>query len=233
VPPAASADLAVSPPPTSPAAAPAATTASRTTSSDLSDLLAQLGDGTEGDIIDPNAALTDPRDLERPDDVAAVVVESTGAISFDPEFASFGSRAGGWAIDTAITTLALLPGMVLLFAGSGVVRLLAVLLIAVGVGLIAWSYTVAVALSGQWIGNRLMSTTVVNVSNGEFIDQPHAFMRFVVRAIFSPVLFAGFLLALTNNSRRTFHDQAADTIVTRPRRASWSIGDEAAEGQDA
>jgi uncharacterized RDD family membrane protein YckC len=197
----------------------------------LTDLLGQLGDGTEGKGVDPNAPLTDPRDLERPSDVAAVVVESTGAIKFDPEFASFGSRAGGWAIDTAITTLALLPGLVLFFAGSGIGRLLAVLLIGLGLGLVAWSYTVAVAQSGQWIGNRLTSTTVVNVSNGEFIDYPHAFTRFIVRAMFSPIFLAGFVVALTNTSRRTFHDQAAGTIVTRPNRASWSIDDEAAEGQ--
>jgi hypothetical protein len=196
-------------------------------------LLGQLGDGTEVTGIDPNAPLTDPRDLERPSDVAAVVLESTGAINFDPVFASLVSRAGGWAIDTAITTLALLPGLVLLFAGSGIVRLLGVLLIAAGLGLVAWSYTVAVAQSGQWIGNRLMSTTVVNVSNGGFIDQPHAFTRFIVRAMFSPVLFAGFFVALTNTSRRTFHDQAADTVVTRPSRASWSIDDEAVDGQGA
>ena len=199
----------------------------------MSDLLGQLGDGAEVKAVDPNAALTDPRDLERQGDAAAVVVESTGAINFDPAFASFGSRAGGWAIDTAITTLALVPGLVLVFAGSGIVRLLGVLLIAVGLGLVAWSYTMAVAQRGQWIGNRLMSTTVVHVSSGEFIDQPHAFTRFIVRAIFSPIFLAGFALALTSTSRRTFHDQVADSIVTRPSRASWSIDDEAAEGPGA
>ncbi len=203
----------------------------RTTSSDLSDLLGQLAD--EGGAVDPNAPLTDPRDLERPGDVAAVVVKSTGAINFDPEFASFGSRVGGWMIDTIITTLALLPGLALLFAGSGILRLLAVLLLAVGLGVAAWAYAAAIARRGQWFGNRIMSTTVVNVTNGEFVDRPHAFTRFVVRAVFSPILFAGFLLALTNISRRTFHDQVAGTIVTRPSRATWSVGDEGAESDAA
>lgn len=233
-------DTPVPPPPATesattapPASDRAATAESRTTSSDLSDLIEQLGDGTGGQVVDPNAALTDPRDLERPRGVAPVVVESTGAINFDPEFASFGTRAGGWAIDTAVTTLAMLPGLALLFAGSGIVRPLAVLLMAVGFGLVAWWYTVAIAQSGQWIGNRITSTTVVNVSNGELIDRPHAFTRFVVRAAFSPILFAGFIVAVTNTSRRTFHDQVAETVVTRPSRATWSIGNDATDGPKA
>lgn len=193
----------------------------------MSDLVGQLGDGTEGSSFAPDAPLTDPRDVARPD-AQTVVIESTGAIQFDPEFASFASRAGGWAIDTAITTAAMLPGFILLVAGSGVVRLLAILLMAAGLVAVAWSYTVAIARTGQWFGNRVVSTTVVNVSSGAFIDQPRAFTRFVVRALFSPIFFAGFIVAFTNNSRRTFHDQAADTIVTRPRRATWSIDDEAA-----
>lgn len=177
---------------------------------------------------DVAAPLTDPRDLERPKDAAAVVVESTGAINFDPEFASFSARAAGWAIDTVVTTLAMLPGLVLLFTGSGILQLLSIALIAVGLGLVAGLYTVAVARTGQWLGNRITSTTVVNVSNGKLIDRPHAFTRFAVRALISPILFAGFLLALTDTSRRTFHDQAADTVVIRPSRATWSIDDEAA-----
>ena len=202
--------------------------ADRTTSTDLSDLLGRLGDGTEGHMVDLDAPLTDPRDLERPGDPAKVIVASTGAINFDPEFASFASRAGGWAIDTAITTLAMLPGLLLLIGGSGILQVLGAALMVLGLGLVAWSYTAAIARRGQWVGNRVTSTTVVNVSNGELIDRPHAVTRFIVRAVFSPVLFAGFALALTNTSRRTFHDQIADTIVIRPSRATWSIDDEAA-----
>ena len=106
---------------------------------------------------------------------------------------------------------------------DGAVRLLAVPVLLICVAVVAWSYTTSIARSGQWLGNRVTSTTVVRVSSGEFLDQPHAFTRFVARALFSPILAAGFIMALTNTSRRTFHDQLAESIVTRPTRASWSI----------
>lgn len=159
-----------------------------------------------------------------------MVVESTGAINFDPAFASFAARTGGWLIDTAATTAAMLPGLALLVAGSGIIRLLGAVLMAVGLAAAAWSYTTSIARTGQWIGNRITSTTVVSVVNGDMIDRPRAFTRFVVRGAFSPILLAGFALALTNSSRQTFHDQVADTIVVRPSRASWSIDDEAPSG---
>jgi uncharacterized RDD family membrane protein YckC len=223
------------PPPPPPSSRQLPPPAPRITSSDLSDLLGQLGDGTHGTDgthgreVEPSAARSDPRDFERPRAAATAVMESTGTINFDPDLASFASRAGGWMIDTVITTLALLPGLLLLLAGSGIARLLALPLLGLGLVLVAWSYTVAVAQHGQWVGNRLMSTTVVNATNGEFVDRPHAFTRFIVRAVFSPIFFAGFVLAFTNTSRRTFHDQTAETVVIRPRRASWSIDEEGAE----
>ncbi len=40
------------------------------------------------------------------------------------------------------------------------------------------------------------------------------------------ILFFGFLMALGNSQRRTFHDNIAGTVVIRPTRASWSIDDE-------
>lgn len=207
----------------------------RITSSDLRDLLGQLGDGTHGADetrgieVEPSAALSDPRDCERPGPAASVAMEATETSNFDPDLASFASRAAGCVIDTVITTLAVLPGLLLLLAGSGVARLLALPLIWIGLVLVAWSYIAAVAEHGQWVGNRLMSTTVVNATTGEFVDRLHAFTRFVVRAVFSPIFFAGFVLAFTNTSRRTFHGQTAETVVIRPRRASWSIDEEGAE----
>ena len=87
---------------------------------------------------------------------AGVAVESTGAIKFNPEVASFGARAGGWAIDTVITTAAALPGAALLIAGSGIMRWLGGALIVVGFCLTTRLYAIAVSSTGQWIGNRMM-----------------------------------------------------------------------------
>jgi len=46
----------------------------------------------------------------------------------------------------------------------------------------------------------------------------------------SSIFLIGFLVALGNSQRRTFHDNFAGTVVTRPPRATWSIDDEVASG---
>ena len=40
----------------------------------------------------------------------------------------------------------------------------------------------------------------------------------------------GFLVALGNSQRRTFHDNIAGTVVARRPRATWSIDDEVTDG---
>ncbi len=197
--------------------------AGREMPSDLREILAQINEGDVESVPEVGGELTDPRELERPGDRAAVVVESTGAVNFDPEFASFGARAQGALIDHGILSLAVLPGAVVVFKAQGAVKVLGVLLALVGFALVARAYTNAVARSGQWIGNRVAGTKVVNVSNGKLIDRPHALTRFVVRSTFSPIFLGGYLMALTNQSKRTFHDQAAESIVTRPPRETWSL----------
>jgi uncharacterized RDD family membrane protein YckC len=196
---------------------------------DLSDLLDKLGDGTEGYTPDLSDALTDPRDLERPK-TSEVVIESTGAINFRPEFASFGARFVGFAIDMAVTLLAMAPGILLLVFGSGILLVLGVLLALVGYLIAGRAYAKSVAASGQWIGNRVMSTSVVDVSSGRPITSSNAAARFAARSLISPVLLFGFLMAFGHNSRRTFHDQLASSVVIRPARAVWSADDAAAPG---
>jgi uncharacterized RDD family membrane protein YckC len=49
----------------------------------------------------------------------------------------------------------------------------------------------------------------------------------------SSILCIGFLVALGNSQRRTFHDNIAGTVVTRPPRATWSIDDEVTDGRGA
>ena len=87
-------------------------------------------------------------------------------------------------------------------------------------------YARAVARSGQSIGNRAASSKVVDARNGQLVDTGAAATRHVLRFLISPILFLGCLMAFTNSERRTFHDQFAGTIVTRPPRASWSIDDD-------
>jgi uncharacterized RDD family membrane protein YckC len=55
-------------------------------------------------------------------------------------------------------------------------------------------------------------------------------MRFVLRYLVSSILLIGYVMAFFDPQRRTFHDNVAGTVVTRPPRARWSIDDEATGG---
>jgi len=176
------------------------------------------------------AALTKPTDVERPERVEVAHIESEGGIDFDPALASYGTRLGGLLIDTVITTLFMVPGFALVVVGSTPLVVVGMLAMVVGFVAATVMYARAVASSGQWIGNRVTSTTVVDARNGRMITAPEAGLRFVLRSFVSWIFLIGFLVALGNSQRRTFHDNFAGTVVTRPQRATWSIDDEAPNG---
>ncbi len=104
-------------------------------------------------------------------------------------------------------------GAVLMFAGFCVATVL---------------YAQGVSRRGQSFGNRVTNTHVVDARNGHFIPAGDAGTRYVLRMLISMILFVGFLVALGNSQRRTFHDNVAGTVVIRPPRASWSIDEETA-----
>lgn len=155
------------------------------------------------------------------------MIKSTGAIDFNPEFASFGTRFAGFLIDSVVTLFAVGPGLTFMVLNRGVLRFSGILIAIVGLLLFARWYGSAVSKTGQWIGNRVTGTKVVDVSSGNLLDRGHASSRFLVRAVISPVFLFGFIVAFTNSQRRSFHDQFAGSIVTRPARASWSVDDDA------
>ena len=156
-----------------------------------------------------------------------VAIKSSGAIDFNPEFASFATRFAGFLIDSVVTLAAIGPGLLVLLIGPGMLRFIGIAIAIIGLALIAWWYGSAVSTSGQWVGNRVTDTKVVDVSSGNLLDRTRATSRFLIRALISPVFLFGFIVALTNSQHRAFHDQFASSIVTRPTRASWSIGDNA------
>lgn len=170
-------------------------------------------------------ALTKPTDVTRPERAAAARIETEGGIDFRPEFASFGARFVGLLIDGAVLAVSMVPGIALIVTGStGLVVLGVALLVAAFIG-VTILYARSVAATGQWLGNRAMSTKIVDARNGRLVPASSAAARFVVRMLISPILLIGFLMALGNPERRTFHDQFAGTVVTRPPRATWSIDD--------
>ncbi len=202
---------------------------SAATDDDLAALLARI---TDDDATAPGvgAPLTKSTDVDRPERTDVTHLESDGGIDFDPELASYGARLGGLVIDNLVVALCLVPGMVLIFLGSTPLIVLGVLVMVAGFVGATLSYGRAVSSTGQWFGNRITGTKVVDARNGRMVPAGDAGLRFVLRYWVSSIFFIGFLVALGSSQRRTFHDNAAGTVVTRPARATWSIDDEVAGG---
>lgn len=200
------------------------------TPDDLSDILERLHDdlALEQSVTPEEAApLTSPLDVKRPESERGNELESTGGLTFDPAFASFGARLAGVLIDTVVLALFVAPGVAVAIAGGSVVAIAGGIVLALaGFVLNAYLYGRAVSSSAKWIGNRVTSTSVVDARNGTTIDVPHATTRFVVRQLISPILLIGFLQALGDSQRRAFHDKMAGSVVIRPARATWSVEDE-------
>jgi len=201
---------------------------SASTDDDLAALLSQISEDDEA-APTVGAPLTKPTDVERPERAHAVEIESEGGIDFDPELASYGARLGGLIIDNAVTTLCLLPGIIVAATGSTALVIVGLLLMAVGFVGATVLYARGVAATGQGLGNRVMNTTVVDARNGRTIGIGESALRFTMRWFVSSIFLFGFLMALGNSQRRTFHDNLAGTVVTRPPRATWTIDDEAVD----
>lgn len=196
---------------------------------DLNDILAQLADEPASALDEAGAAasqiaapsesvtrsepgvgarLTDPRDLERPSAASTIVVESEGGINFDPSFASFGKRAVELIVDTIVLGLAMLPGLVIA-AMAGSLWFVGLFVALIGFVLFVVLAARSIAADGQWLGNRVAGTRIVDGITGANIDVGRAGLRVAVRHLISSVLFLGFLIAFTDGQRRTFHDRLA------------------------
>ncbi|MET0910483.1 MAG: RDD family protein [Ilumatobacteraceae bacterium] len=166
-------------------------------------------------------------DGTRPALASAVAIEMGDGIAFQPDFASFGARFGGLLLDIALLTVACVPGIAVLALGSGALAVaLGALLLFAGFAAATVLYATGVSRTGQSFGNRVTGSRVVDARNGHLISAGDAGSRYVVRMLVSMILFIGFLTALGNSQRRTFHDNIAGTVVIRPTRATWTIDDE-------
>jgi uncharacterized RDD family membrane protein YckC len=198
---------------------------------DLQDLLDRLHEdmdlGEQAPIVPVGSATTRPTDVTRPSLASDVVIESGDGIAFQPSFASFGARLIGLVIDILVLTVFCLPGLAAIALGSGTLMIvLGAVLVFAGFCAATVLYAKGVSRTGQSIGNRVTNTTVVDARNGHLVPVGEAGTRYVLRMLVSMILFIGFLMALGNSQRRTFHDNIAGTVVIRPTRASWSIDDE-------
>jgi uncharacterized RDD family membrane protein YckC len=197
---------------------------------ELTDLLARLHeDGGHGEMAaapEVGAELTKSTDVARPERAAAAIVESEGGIDFDPAFAGFGARAVGLIVDLIVLVVLLAPGVALIVAGSTALILLGLGAMLVGFAIGTVLYARAVTATGQSLGNRVAGTKVVDARNGRRVESGEAALRYFLRFTVSMIFFVGFVVALFDAQRRTFHDKIAGTVVTRPQRETWSIDDE-------
>jgi uncharacterized RDD family membrane protein YckC len=198
----------------------------------MAELLRRIQDdgNLDGDVSAPavGTSLTKPTDVRRPERRATAVVDLEGGISFDPEFASYASRALGLLVDAVVLALFTAPGIAIL-AGGGAGRLLLGIVVALlGFGAALVLYARMISRRAQSFGNLVTTTKVVDVRNGRRIGAGEAGLRYALRFTVSMILFAGFLAALGNSERRTFHDRVAGTVVIRRPRETWSIDDEVA-----
>ncbi len=179
--------------------------------------------GEQSATVAVGTATTRPTEVTRPQAAAAVAIETGSGLAFDPSFASYGQRLVGLVVDVVVLTVLCIPGLALTIGGSTV---LGAFLLFLGFAVATVLYARGVSSSGQSFGNRVTSTRVVDARNGSSIPVAEAGTRYVVRMLVSTILFIGFLVALGNSQRRTFHDNIAGTVVIRPTRASWSIDDD-------
>ena len=67
--------------------------------------------------------------------------------------------------------------------------------------------------AGQTIGKKAMSIRVIDFATGGSLDTSKALVRALVREVSGFACGLGFLWALFNDERQTWHDLAANTVV--------------------
>lgn len=152
-----------------------------------------------------------------------------------PNYAGVGSRFGALIIDGLIGALFALPAIIALFAGpreigactiNGEPRLcnlptgatvgLTVLLAVVGSVAYLVLYCRKVGTSGQSWGGKVVGNKIVDVNTGQPIGVGKALGRTLFRSfISSNVCLLGYLWALWDPKKQTWHDKVVNSIVVK------------------
>jgi uncharacterized RDD family membrane protein YckC len=80
------------------------------------------------------------------------------------------------------------------------------------VGLAYWGYLEG-SPSGQTLGKRAMNIRVIDYATGGPLGVPKALIRYVGRILSSIPCFLGYLWALWDPEKQTWHDKIAGTVV--------------------
>ena len=123
-----------------------------------------------------------------------------------------GPRAGFWQRAAALILDSLIlavPYIILVIAGLSIGAVYAIALVIS----IAYYVYFEGGPTGQTPGKRVLGIRVIDLRAGGPIGYGRAFVRFLVEAIFSGILFLGYLWMLWDREKQCWQDKAASSVV--------------------
>lgn len=132
------------------------------------------------------------------------VAYSSGSGPSGPR-ASFGQRLLAYIVDALILSI---PYLIVYFAISEALGVLVVI-----VGAIAYYVLLQGGPTGQTVGKKVLNIRVVDFNTGGPIGYGRAFVRYLVQAFLSGILFLGYLWMLWDREKQTWHDKASRSVV--------------------
>ena len=138
---------------------------------------------------------------------SVTLLRRLGAIFYDTLLIGSCVLIAGGILNTLITQLLGLPEII---PGSGLARLLFILEILMVFGLVGWFWT----HGGQTLGMRAWKLRVVS-AHGQTLTWQQAAVRFIMSLGSFLALGAGFLMALFDPDKLTWHDRYSRTYLIR------------------
>jgi uncharacterized RDD family membrane protein YckC len=135
------------------------------------------------------------------------------------QLANWLQRVGAYLIDQLIvaipfTIAGLLAGTLSNGSGSGAgVTLLAVVLYAVGLGLVIYNRFILQGRTGQSWGKQVLGLRLLRMSDGQPIGAGMAFVRDLCHIVDALPCYLGYLWPIWDNRRQTFADKIIGTVV--------------------
>lgn len=162
----------------------------------------------------------EPAPIPHPTETVAIVRKKTGSLDYSTyPAAGFRVRLAASIVDGAFTAvlgkLAILPfkGMLLTDEWSSLATVLFQLELGIVINILYCVFPLT--LYGRTIGKRCLGLRVISTKGGDLSVGQACVRELLGKTLSSLFLMAGFLVALGNDERRTFHDWLASTRVVR------------------
>ena len=130
------------------------------------------------------------------------------------EVASVGRRLLAWILD-ALLGGALVAPLIMLTTTAGTGPKRSAVFVAATIAWLALLGVLEGGRRGATPGKRAVGVRVVDASNGSSIGVPFGLLRRAAYVLGGLLLYVGWLIALLDVQRRTFHDRVARTLVIR------------------